>query len=289
MPNAAEPGAVTWRELLTEAEHLITSLPFETAPNEARWLVEKAAGERFDIIAAQPATQRRVAHLDSMLARRATGEPVQYVIGHWPFRSLDLLVDRRVLIPRPETEVVAGLAIDEVRHRGTDVRVADLGTGSGAIALSLAAECTGVEVWATDRDPAALEVARANCSGLGRRAAVVTICAGNWFGALPDELRGRLDVIVSNPPYVAAMDDLPAAVEEWEPAEALRAGPDGLDDLREIIGAAREWLLPDGVLVCEIDPRQASAVAELATIHGFSRTEIAADLAGRERAMVARG
>ena len=288
MPTT-EPGTVTWRELHTEAGHLLRALPFETAPNEARWIVEEAAGERLDAVAAQPATQRGVEHFDAMLERRSTGEPVQYVIGHWPFRSLDLLVDGRVLIPRPETEVVAGLAIDEVGRRPAGARVADLGTGSGAIALSVAAECDGVEVWATDRDSSVLEVARANCAGLGRRAAAVTICAGSWFDALPDELRGRLDIIVSNPPYVTATDDLPAAVEEWEPAEALRSGPDGLDDLRDIIGSAREWLLPDGVLVCEIDPRQASAVAELATIHGFARAEIAADLAGRERAMVARG
>jgi release factor glutamine methyltransferase len=237
-------------------------------------------------VADEPATQRRVAHLDAMVARRAAGEPVQYVLGRWPFRTLDLMVDRRVLIPRAETEVVAGLVIDLVNARG-GARVADLGTGSGAIALSVAAECKHAQVWATDRSTDALDVARANCAGLGRRSAVVTLVEGSWFDALPAQLRGRLDVVVSNPPYVMADDPLPPSVRDWEPVEALRAGPDGLDDLRVIIDGAADWLSSDGVLVCEIDPRQAESVADLARSHGFAAVEVVADLAGRARALVA--
>ncbi len=144
--------------------------------------------------------------VDEMVARRAKGEPLQYVLGRWGFRTLDLMVDRRVLIPRPETEVVAGLAIDALPTSGVLV---DLGTGSGAIALSAAAErWPDVEVWATDASAEALAVARANLAGLGRRGAVVRLVEGDWFVALPHELRGHVDVLVSNPPYVAATDPL---------------------------------------------------------------------------------
>src|SRR5690606_38267662 len=148
------------------------------------------------------ATVRGAIHLDAMLARRERGEPLQYVMGRWGFRSLDLLVDDRVLIPRPETEVLAGLALDEVRRLGAPIAV-DLGTGSGAIALSLAAEQPGLEVWGTDASEDALAVARANLAGLGRAATRVRLVAGDWFAALPAELAGRIGVVVSNPPYVA--------------------------------------------------------------------------------------
>src|SRR5688500_9147050 len=180
-----------------------------------------------------PASARDVAFVDEMVRRRATGEPLQYVLGRWGFRTLDLLVDRRVLIPRPETEVVTGLAIDALASLGRPAVAVDLGTGSGAIALSLAAErWPHVEVWATDASAAALSVARANLAGLGRRASVIRLVEGDWFAALPADLQGRVDVIVSNPPYVAADDALPREVADWEPTEALLSGADGLDDLR---------------------------------------------------------
>lgn len=288
MGAEAEAGTATWRELCARTEQLLRGLAWETAPNEARWLIEEAAGDRLEAVGDERATPQGMSLLDAMTARRSFGEPLQYVLGHWPFRSLDLLVDRRVLIPRSETEVVAGIVIEEVNRRGPGSRVVDLGTGSGAIALSVAAECEGVEVWATDRNAEALEVARTNCVALGRRAAFVTFAEGPWFDALPVGLAGSLDVVVSNPPYVTTSDSLPESVERWEPADALRAGADGLDDVRTIIAGALEWLSPSGVLACEIDPRQAGIAAELAMEHGFAHAEIVADLSGRDRALVAR-
>ena len=139
------------------------------------------------------------------VARREAGEPLQYVVGSWGFRRLDLAVDRRALIPRPETEVTAEVAIDAARRIAEPI-VVDLGTGSGAIGLSVAWECRHAHVWATDRSSEALEVARANLAGLGRAGARVRLAAGDWFGALPDDLVGRVDVAVSNPPYVR-LDD----------------------------------------------------------------------------------
>jgi release factor glutamine methyltransferase len=209
------------------------------------------------------------------------------VLGVWSFRTLDLLVDRRVLIPRPETEVVAGRALDELDRRRGRV-VVDLGTGSGAIALSVAAERTGVEVWATDASADALDVARANLAGLGSAGTRVRLVEGDWFAALPEELAGRVDVIVSNPPYVAAGEDLPAEVRDWEPAGALVPGPSGLEALEVLVDGAPRWLAPGGALVVELAPHQAAAVADRARAGGFAAVEIGADLTGRDRFVVAR-
>jgi release factor glutamine methyltransferase len=226
-----------------------------------------------------------VRFVDQMVGRRAEGEPLQYVLGRWGFRTLDLLVDARVLIPRPETEVVAGLAIDALEGPGV---VVDLGTGSGAIALSVAAErWPHVEVWATDASADALAVARANLAGLGRRAAAVRLVEGDWYAALPDELRGRVDVLVSNPPYVAADELLPSEVADWEPHGALVSGPTGLEAIERIVAAAPQWLSADGTLVLEIGETQGDAVVELARAAGFGNAKIEPDLAGRDRALVA--
>lgn len=294
-----------WRQLRDESLARLRAAGVEDPEGELRWIVERASGRSpAEQTAAldEPTTVREVRYVDQMVARRAAGEPLQYVLGQWSFRTLDLLVDRRVLIPRPETEVVAGLALDALaawdrRHAGEGaggpraVPVAvDLGTGSGAIALSLAAErWPHVEVWATDESPDALAVARANLAGLGRRAGVVRLVEGDWFAALPDELRGRVDVIVSNPPYVAERDPLPPEVADWEPASALLAGPDGLDDVRRIVAEAPHWLAPHGVLVVEIGETQGDAVVALAAAAGFGHATIEPDLAGRPRALVCGG
>jgi release factor glutamine methyltransferase len=272
---------LTWDSVRREAAEQLRAVA--AAPeSEARWLVEEAAPD-----VDEPVTTRALAHFDAMLGRRLAGEPVQYVLGHWAFRTLDLLVDRRVLIPRPETEVVAGEAIDELRRLGGRVAV-DLGTGSGAIALAVAAEVPGVEVWAVERSADALAVARANIAGIGRAGARVRMVEGDWFAGLPGELRGRVDVVVSNPPYVADGDELPDSVREWEPSSALLAGADGLDDVRRIVAEAPEWLRRPGALVVEVAPTQVEAVVELALAVGFDDAEFRHDLTGRPRFLRAR-
>lgn len=283
---------LTWRRLWAETAELLADRP------AARWLCEVACaldGDEFVAALDEPATERMVAHLDAMVARYRAGEPLQYVLGRWSFRRLDLYVDRRVLIPRPETELVAEAAIELARARldevGDPVRVVDLGTGSGAIGLSLAAELPlgRAEVWLTDVSEAALDVARANLAGLGRHGAGVRLAAGSWFAALPDQLRGRLDVVVSNPPYLADGDpEVADEVVEWEPAAALFAGPDGLDAVRAILAEASTWLAPGGWLVLEIGHRQGARVRELVTAAGFASVEVRSDLAGRDRIAVAR-
>jgi release factor glutamine methyltransferase len=211
------------------------------------------------------------------------------VLGQWGFRTLDLYVDRRVLIPRPETEVVAGLAIDALSALDRPGLAVDMGTGSGAIALSLAAErWPHVEVWATDVSADALAVTRANLAGLGRRAAVVRVVEGDWFEPLPAELRGRIDVLVSNPPYVPADAPLPAAVVDWEPHVALVPGPTGLEAIERIVADAPAWLAPGGTLVLEIGEDHGPDAAALARQAGFVDVAIHPDLTGRDRALVAR-
>jgi release factor glutamine methyltransferase len=165
----------------------------------------------------------------------------------------------------------------------------DLGTGSGAIGLSLARELpiTGTTVWITDRSVEALEVARANLAGIGRCATNVCVAAGDWFDALPEEVLA--DVVVANPPYVAdASPDLADSVRDWEPAEALFAGPDGLDDVRVILAAAPRWLRPGAAVVVELAPSQAAAAAALAEVAGLVDVEVRPDLTGRPRCLVAR-
>lgn len=286
-------GTVAWSSLLAEATERLTGVGFESAAIDARRIVEEAAGVEpaaFHGVLEQLATVRGVAAFDRMLARRAAGEPLQYVIGRWAFRHLDLMVDARVLIPRPETEVVAGLAIDEVIARtapGRETVVADLGTGSGAIALAVASECASARVLATDASADALAVARANLAGLGRAAGRVSLHEGSWFLALPDSARGAIDVLVSNPPYIGDEEDLPSVVGEWEPDRALRAGPVGDEDLVTIVDGADDWVVDGGAVVLEMAPDQTAPIAERWRQRGW-QASIHTDLAGRDRAVVAR-
>ncbi len=170
--------------------------------------------------------------------------------------------------------------------------VVDLGTGSGAIGLSLAAELgeRASEVWLTDVSADALDVARANTSGLGRHAARVRVVGpGHWFDALPTEIAGRIDLLVSNPPYVADDDErLEPIVRDWEPASALFGGSDGLAAIRSIVADAPTWLAPDATIVLEIGDGQATAVDALLRDAGFVDVAALTDLAGRDRVVRAR-
>jgi len=281
-----EGDTTSWAELHAETARRLTVAGVDQPAREATWIVERAAGDPYRVVAEKPVTVRSHHHWRLMVERRETGEPLQYVLERWPFRTLDLFIDRRVLIPRPETEVVVDAVLAE--HARVGGPVVDLGTGSGAIALSVAAERPGTEVWGVERSPGALAVARANCTGLGRLARSVRLVEGSWFGGLPDELRGEVGVVASNPPYVAAEAVLPAEVAAWEPTSALFAGPDGLDDIRRITSAAPEWLTPSGVLVVELSPEQAATAADLARDAGFADVLVRVDMTGRERVLVAR-
>ena len=223
--------------------------------------------------------------LEEMLERRSAGEPLQYVLGSWSFRGLELVVDRRVLIPRPETEQVVEVALAELdRMPGSPKTVVDLGTGSGAIAICMATERTGTEVWATDVSSEALEVARANAEGKD-----VRFRHGDWWSALPEEMQGEIDLVVSNPPYVSSteMAGLDREVRDWEPTVALEAGQRGTEAIEAILLGATRWLRTGGALVVELAPHQGEAMARRATAESLVGVKVEKDLAGRDRILVA--
>jgi release factor glutamine methyltransferase len=284
---AMSDGTMSWSALWDETGRRL-------GRTKARWMCEVASGldgDEFLAALDEPATERCVAHLDSMLTRLAAGEPLQYVLGRWGFRHLDLMIDRRVLIPRPETETVVEIALGLARSMDFPIICADLGTGSGAIGLSLATELPfdGVTVWMTDRSSEALNVARANAAGIGRAGANVRMAEGVWFEALPAELCGRLAIVVSNPPYVSTDDgELESIVRDWEPPAALFAGPDGLDEIRQLVTGAPLWLRPGGWLIIEIGASQGAPTNDLLREAGFEEISINRDLSDRDRIAVAR-
>ncbi|MGE4241988.1 peptide chain release factor N(5)-glutamine methyltransferase [Ramlibacter sp.] len=206
--------------------------------------------------------------------RRAAGEPVAYLLGHKEFHGLDLKVDARVLVPRPDTEVLVDWALELLPRPPATPRVLDLGTGSGAIALAVKHRAPQADVEAVDASEAALCVAAANAEALRLD---VRFRRASWLDGA-----GRYELIVSNPPYVRDddphLDDL-----AHEPRSALAAGPDGLDDLRRIAAAAREHLEPGGWLLLEHGWDQAAAVRGLLAAAGFAGIATRKDLAGIER------
>ena len=272
---------------------------------EARWILEEVEADPGPISAGDRSTR-----FDRLVGRRASGEPLQYVLGRWPFRSVELAVDPRVLIPRPETEQVVEVALAELAAGpsdpvpgGTGPVCVDLGTGSGAIALSLAVEAgprrPGLEVWATDASADALVVASANLTAAAPAVAAVGarvhLTSGSWFAALPGTLAGRVDLMVANPPYVAEdeLAGLDPGVRDWEPGSALVAadgatGVGGMADVEAIVAGAPGWLRPGGALVVEIAPHQADAAVDAARRAGFGTVRTEPDLAGRVRMLVAR-
>jgi release factor glutamine methyltransferase len=229
--------------------------------------------------------------LESWVARRTAGEPVQYITGRAAFRGLDLAVSRSVLIPRPETEGLVEAVLEVLRaerERWPRPRVLDLGTGSGAIALALAAEHPHALVTASDSDSAALEVARANAAALGL-AERVAFVRGDWLGAMGAD--DRFEAIVANPPYVATSewDDLPEEVRAYEPQQALGSGASGLEALREIVDEAPRHLVARGLLALELAEKRAEEVAGwLEGAHDWSGVRLLSDLAGRPRVLLAR-
>lgn len=212
--------------------------------------------------------------------RRAQGEPLAYVTGWTGFRPLKLRIDRRALIPRPETEGLVELMLDRV-IRGA---VADVGTGSGCIALSLATEGNYDEVVAIDRSPAALELAALNRELVG---ASICLLRGDLTAPLES---GSLDGLVSNPPYLTDREYavLDPSVSDWEPREALVSGDDGLDATARLLDDGLRVLRSGGWIALELDSSRAATVARLARQRGWEKVEVRADLFGRERYLLAR-
>jgi len=216
--------------------------------------------------------------LESLLLRRQRGEPTAYLTGSREFWSMEFSVSPATLIPRPETELLVEMALARIPP-DAPWTIADLGTGSGAIALAIAGERPRCRVIAADISSAALEVARANAERLGLTK--VEFRHGDWLSPLVDEV---FDMIVSNPPYICAADPhLEAGDVRFEPSQALIAGADGLDAIRHIASAAGRYLKPDGSLLFEHGWDQAGAVSELLRRLGYHDIVCSPDLAGHAR------
>jgi release factor glutamine methyltransferase len=278
------------REALTASTDALRAAGIDDPRLDAELLLAEATSWDRARLAANPEAEippPAARRFGEMVRRRLRREPVAYILGRRGFRHLELAVDRRVLIPRPETEMLVELAL-ELRPGS----VLDVGTGSGAIALAVAAELPECAVTATDTSSGALEVARANAERLGLADRV------RFFeGSLPaDE---HFDLIIANLPYVAEADWplLQPEVTEWEPREALLAGPDGLDAFRALIPAcgrisfrypAESTTAMSSAVALEVGEGQAGAVGELLREAGLGSVEVRSDLAGIERVVIGR-
>lgn len=272
MAATSSTGSV--REALASAADALGAAGVADPRLDAELLLAEATGWDRALLASEPkagVTASAARLFGEMVRRRLRREPVAYIVGRKGFRHIELAVDRRVLVPRPETELLVELAL-ELSPR----RVLDMGTGSGAVALAIADELPGCELLATDTSSAALDVAYANAVRLGLDERVEF-----WKAMLPPD-PPRLDLIVANLPYVAEGDwgGLEPEVTEWEPREALLAGEDGLDLIRAAIPLAASTA---PALALEVGAGQAPAVSELLFEAGFATVETRPDLAGIPR------
>ena len=253
--------------------------------HEAERLLMAATGRtRSEVYTSEP-TAQQLDRYRSLIARRREGEPLQYLEGVIPFGPVEVRVDERALIPRPETEYLWEQAVAALGDAGPGTRIVDLCTGSGALALALKARFPAARVIGTDVSEEALALATEN-------AALNTIdvewCKGDLFEALPTSAKGRIDLIVSNPPYVSAGEyaALPDEIRRYEPERALVAGTRGDEVLERIAEEVYWWLGTGGWLFCEIGASQADRALEL--FGGWLYCEVRNDLAGRPRVVVGR-
>lgn len=271
--------------LLRDGAAALARAGIETARPEAEWLLAALLGVERVALHLEPARRlsaAEAARFRELVQRRAAREPLQYLLGWEDFHGLRLAVSPEVLVPRPETEGLVEWAVEALAGRAAPA-IADLGTGSGAIACALARAIPDAEVLAVEVAAGALVVASRNVRELGL-AGRVRLLAGDLFAPL-GSLRASLDLVVANPPYLpsAVIPSLPPEVSRHEPRAALDGGPDGLGVLRRIVAGAPAVLRPGGWLLLEIGEDQAGPLASLMAAEGFSRIRARRDLAGVER------
>jgi release factor glutamine methyltransferase len=262
---------------LAETTERLEAAGCESSRVDAEILVSHVLGMSRSELALEPKrklSRKETSELEALVARRETREPLAYVLGEWGFRHLTLTVDRGVLVPRPETEVVVERCLRRLDGIG-EPRVLDVGTGSGAIALAIADEHPGARVSAIDASPGALEVAGANVLSTGL---AVDLREWDFFAGLPE---GPWDLVVSNPPYVLPeeLDTLQEEVREWEPRKALV----GVGATEAVARGALDVLIAGGALVLEVAEGDARRMASLLDKLGYSEVTATQDLAGRER------
>lgn len=274
---------VTAREALREAVARLAAAGVEGAANDARLLLAHVLGiarERLLLHLDDALSDAQARAFEAAVAAREARRPVAQITGRRLFRGLSFRVTRDTLDPRPETELLVGAALSEPAFR-----MLDLGTGTGCILLSCLKAMPMARGIGTDISEAALAVAQGNARDLGL-AARARFVLSDWFAAVP----GRFDLIVSNPPYIAAgeMAGLAPEVREWEPGAALVSGADGLDAIRALVRGVRARLLAGGRFLLETGPEQGAAVAALMRAQGLEDVRILPDLDGRDRVVAAR-
>lgn len=280
------PRTPTPAELLDDITARLAGAGVASARSDARWLVRHALGwSSADLVLSRdrPLSPEQVAAVLPLAARRAAREPLQLVLGGTGFRGHALLLRPGVFIPRPETELLVDLALTSLPHGGAVVETC---TGSGAVACAIAAERPDAQVVAVDRDAAAVRLTADNAAALGVR---VDVRAGDLLAPVPAGLRGRLDVLVANPPYLAdgEVADLEPEVAGWDPPAALVAGPTGHECSDALFAAASGWLAPGGRVALELDERRVPEAARRAAAAGLRDVRTHADLAGRPRFVTA--
>jgi release factor glutamine methyltransferase len=280
-PDTDIPGLINWA-----ARYLEQSGVIKPRLNAEHLLSLCTGRSRTELYAYhdRPISRLEKESFTVLLRRRAAHEPLQYITGRKGFRYLDLEVDGRVLIPRPETEMLVERAVCLLGDFKGHPVVVDVGTGSGCIALSLARECPATVVYATDISAEALEVACDNARRL-ELDVVVSFSRGDLLDALQGELAGRIDLIVCNPPYVRESDfhSLPPEVKEHEPYISLVAGPSGTEVHLRLMQQATRWLAPQGWLLMEGGEDQVHVLAREAAGFGYRAAEVHKDLNGRPR------
>lgn len=260
----------------------------------AEWLLAAVTGlSRVELYVNfdRPLEAAELSRMHEAIERRAAGEPLQYETGEMPFRHIVLKCERGVLIPRPETEILVEAALEGVDAAGEkDVRVLEVGTGTGCVALSIASERPGTHVVATDLSERAVLLARRNREALGLDE-VVDVVECDLASGVDPELMGTFSVLVSNPPYIPTRvlaEEVPAEVRDFEPELALDGGADGLDVFRRLLALAPVALAPGGMLAVELFEGALDAAAELARAQGgWASVEVREDLTRRPRVLVA--
>jgi len=278
---------LTVLEIIKRSTEFLDKHGVESARLNAELLIGHALGlKRMQLYLQfeRPLTEAELEKIRPLVKRRSNREPVQYIIGETDFGGLKLKVDRRALIPRPETEHL--LELLGPRLVAPPARILDLGTGSGALALALAKAYPLSQVTALDKSPAALALAGENAVAVGF-AERVRLLESDWFAALPSG--EQFDLIVANPPYLSdeEMRATEAEVKDFEPTMALSAGPDSSAALVQIITQSGTRLVAGGLLACETGIAQHARLMELSAQAGFSRTESLRDLTGRDRYLLA--
>lgn len=274
---------------LARAVEALSEAGIGTARHDAEWLLATVLGRRRGALIDRPDqefTDGALGAFRELLARRLKREPLAYVIGTVGFRGLELEVGPGVLVPRPETEITAERAVARARVRGRRPTVVDVGTGCGAIALSLAVELPDARIFATEASGAARGWALRNLARTGLRC---TLLPGDLLSPLHPALGGAVDVVVSNPPYVSdeEWETLEDEVRVFEPRDAVVGGPTGLEVILELLEQVRMWLAPGGAIVIEIAPSQAAKVRRLLEIIGYEDATVTKDLTGRDRVVEA--